>query len=421
MHETLQYDKDSRWRTIPLIVAGNIFEWYDFAVYGYAVDAIARNFFPASDSAAGLIQAFGVFAVGFLGRIGGGLLYGVVGDRIGRFCALRMSLASMAVSTALISLLPGYTAIGMLAPVLLTVLRLLQGASIGGEFPTSLTVVAETMAPGKKAFASGLVAGAAVVGFVCGSAVGALVQSILSPAEMAAWGWRIPFGIGSILAVVMWKLRAGLGTEIKANRAACADEQVAGAANLKRGGRTFAGAALYMVGFYVPFLYLSTPLGRSKAWLFTAALMILSLASPIAGLVADRYGVRKLLLVSGIVFTSASPLLLWMVADGRHVAPAVIAFAFLYAPINAVGMLPLVQQFPEHLRLTGFSLSFNVAAVAFGGCSPLLAELIVRQTGTVSGLWWLLLAAAPLSLWAWRTANITENGLRGRTPVPGSN
>jgi len=184
--------------------------WYDFAAYGYFVSLIAAQFFPEQDRTAGLLAAFGVFALGFLGRVGGGFLYGLISARLGRARALQLSVVLMAVSTVLMGVLPTYAKIGMLAPVLLTVLRLLQGLSIGGEFATSITMLAERADRKQRGLMSGIVGGAACAGFVLGASVAALRAWGLSPPQMHSWGWRIPFLSGSLLGLLAYLMRRQL-------------------------------------------------------------------------------------------------------------------------------------------------------------------------------------------------------------------
>ena len=161
-------------------------------VYSYS-SPLSRIFFPNNNRFASLLAAFGVFALGFVGRIGGSLIYGFISDYKGRSFALRASVLLMATATTAIGFLPTYADIGTLAPILLIALRLLQGLSIGGEFATSLTLLAEATAPKRRGLTSSLVGGAGILGFLSGSAIGALVSSLLTQQHLERWGWRIPF------------------------------------------------------------------------------------------------------------------------------------------------------------------------------------------------------------------------------------
>src|SRR4030095_16449270 len=168
-------------------IAGNVMEWYDFAVYGYFAQTIGQHFFPSKDPVASLIAAFGVFAAGFLMRPIGGLVFGHIGDRIGRKAALTLSVVAMAVPTFLIGMLPDYAQIGVTASVLLVVLRLVQGLSIGGEYTTSVVFLVDGAAPNRRGLmGSGSIFGA-VAGILLGSAIGAMLTSVWSSDTVYAW------------------------------------------------------------------------------------------------------------------------------------------------------------------------------------------------------------------------------------------
>jgi MHS family proline/betaine transporter-like MFS transporter len=188
-------DQDSRAkqrRAILAGIAGNVMEWYDFTVYGYFAAIIGRQFFPAEDPISSLLAAFGVFAAGFLMRPFGSLLFGHIGDKMGRKAALTASVALMAVPTFLIGLLPTYEQIGIAGSALLVLLRLVQGLSVGGEYTTSAIFLVERSTPGHRGFLGSFGPFGACGGVLLGSAIGALVTSILEPASIQSWGWRVP-------------------------------------------------------------------------------------------------------------------------------------------------------------------------------------------------------------------------------------
>src|SRR5437763_7857028 len=168
---------------------GNVLEWYDFAIYGYFASQIGRQFFPHEDAVAQLLSAFGVFALGYLMRPVGGALIGHIGDRFGRRAALTLSVAAMAIPTFLIGLLPGYATLGLLAPVALTLLRMVQGLSAGGEYTSSMVFLVEHAPPGRRGLMGALVSCGACSGILLGSAVGAAFAAALSTEALDAWGW----------------------------------------------------------------------------------------------------------------------------------------------------------------------------------------------------------------------------------------
>jgi MHS family proline/betaine transporter-like MFS transporter len=186
---------------------GNTLEWYDFAIYGYFAAQIGRHFFPHEDAVAQLLSTFGVFAVGYLMRPIGGVIVGHIGDTLGRRAALTFSVSAMAIPTFLIGLLPGYQTIGVLAPVGLTLLRVVQGLSVGGEYTGSMVFLVEHAPEGQRGLMGALGASGATVGMLLGSAVGAAFAASMSTAALDAWGWRIPFLLGLVVGVAGYILR----------------------------------------------------------------------------------------------------------------------------------------------------------------------------------------------------------------------
>jgi len=178
---------------------GNVLEWYDFAIYGYFAAIIGRQFFPHENAVAQLLSAFGIFAVGYLMRPIGGALIGHIGDRFGRRAALTFSVLAMAVPTFLIGLLPGYATLGLVAPIALTVLRVVQGLSVGGEYTSSMVFLVERAPEGRRGLMGALAASGATCGILLGSAVGAGFAASMSEQALETWGWRVPFLFGLVV------------------------------------------------------------------------------------------------------------------------------------------------------------------------------------------------------------------------------
>jgi MFS family permease len=194
-------------RMIAAGLIGNVLEWYDFAIYGYFATAIGRHFFPHEDAVAQLLSAFGVFALGYLMRPVGGVVIGHIGDRFGRRAALTFSVAAMAIPTFLIGLLPGYATLGLLAPIALTFLRMVQGLSVGGEYTSSMVFLVEHAPDGRRGLMGALASVGATGGILLGSAVGAGFAASMSDATLEAWGWRIPFLLGLVVGIAGYFLR----------------------------------------------------------------------------------------------------------------------------------------------------------------------------------------------------------------------
>src|SRR5262247_1637376 len=197
----------SKYRMVAAGMIGNVLEWYDFAIYGYFATAIGHHFFPHEDAVAQLLSAFGVFALGYLMRPIGGVVVGHIGDRFGRRAALTFSVAAMAIPTFLIGLLPGYATIGILAPVALTLLRMVQGLSVGGEYTSSMVFLVEHAPEGRRGLMGALISCGAAGGILLGSAVGAAFAASMSNAALEAWGWRIPFLLGLAVGIAGYILR----------------------------------------------------------------------------------------------------------------------------------------------------------------------------------------------------------------------
>ena len=203
----------SQQRAIIAGIAGNVMEWYDFSVYGYFATVIGRHFFPAQDATSSLIAAFGVFAAGFLMRPLGSLIFGHIGDKLGRKLALATSVMVMAVPTFMIGILPTYQQIGLLAPVLLVLLRLVQGLSVGGEYTTSSIFLVERAEASHRGFLGSFVPLGATGGVLLGSAVGAAVTTALNQAAVNSWGWRLAFLLGLLVGGIGFATRRQLADD----------------------------------------------------------------------------------------------------------------------------------------------------------------------------------------------------------------
>ena len=193
---------------------GNVMEWYDFAVYGYFAGILGKLFFPSSDPGLSLIASFGAFAAGFLMRPLGGILFGRIGDSMGRQAAMSLSVLAMAIPTVLMALLPTYDQIGIFAPITLVGLRVIQGLSVGGEYTSSLIYLAENGPSHRKAFTAIWGSWGAVLGMLLGSGVGLVTASFLTPEALELWGWRIPFALGGLVALSGWWIRRRLPIEL---------------------------------------------------------------------------------------------------------------------------------------------------------------------------------------------------------------
>ena len=266
-------------RTVVAGAIGNLLEWYDFGLFGFFASVIARQIMPPGDRLASLLETFGVFAAGFLNSPLGGVVFGYVGDRLGRKRALELSVLLMAVATTLIGLLPPYSAIGLAAPLLLTLMRLLQGISVGGEYVGSMSFLSEHASPASRAFFGSWSSFSVVLGSLLGSGTAALLTGLLSEAQLLAWGWRLPFLGGILIGVVGLWLRLGIEESPSFLRLQKSGNLAANpiAETMRKDlgplAITLGLAGLLSVGFYLPFIWLPTwlsqinrpPLGEDQA------------------------------------------------------------------------------------------------------------------------------------------------------------
>jgi MFS transporter, MHS family, proline/betaine transporter len=383
-------------RTLLAGAIGNVLEWYDFALYGYFAPIFAALFFPSDSPSTSLISAFGVFAVGFLARPLGALLFGYWGDTLGRRNALAWSILLMAIPTCLVGLLPTYEAIGALAPIALTLCRFLQGLSVGGEFTGSATFLVEHAAASQRGYVGSWAGFSAQIGALLGSCVGALIASSLADEALRQWGWRIPFVMGGFIAVVGWYLR----TRVPESPAF---EAIRRAGNVttspvrdvfttqRRAVAQIIGLVwLHGVAFYLLYVYLTTYLVTVTTTslatvlvLNTSCMTLLALLIPLMGAWSDRIGQPPLLIAgaAGIAILSY-PCFLWLTSqDLPRMITAQMVLTVLVACYMGPFFAAVAQLLPTPLRYTGLSVGYNIGAALFGGTAPLIATLLIEWSG----------------------------------------
>lgn len=383
---------------------GNVLEWYDFAVYGYFASVIGRTFFPGEDPVAQLLSAYGIFAVGFVARPLGGMVVGHIGDRHGRRAALTLSVAAMALPTCLIGLLPGYQTLGIAAPILLTVLRLIQGLSVGGETTTSIVFLVEHAPERRRAVMATVSCGGATVGIMMGSAAGAVLSSVLSPEALHSWGWRIPFVLGLLVAVAGYFIRRDMVEEPRTAPARLPlVEAVHGHGLLI--ARLFGMSVLNACGFFVMFVYIVTWLQEDgvdagRALEINTVNMVLQVLMMFAtAWLSDRIGRKPLMLTAtALCFAYALPLL-WLM---HHLSPGLIfigQFGFTLLLGTTWGVQPalMVESTPPGVRCTMIAIAFNLAMGLVGGLSPLAATWLVAVTRHALSPAYLVMAAAAVT------------------------
>ena len=375
---------------------GNVLEWYDFALYGYFAPVLATLFFPSEQHWASLLSAFGVFAIGFLARPLGALLFGYWGDTVGRRSTLALSIILMAIPTFCIGLLPTYETIGLFAPFALTCCRFLQGLSVGGEFTGSVTYLVEHADSSRRGYIGSWGGFSAQIGALLGSGAGALIASNVSSQALYEWGWRIPFLAGSLIALIGWYLRMCLPESPAFERARYAGTL---SASPIREVLTSQRAAVTQViglvllhgtGFYLLYVYLSTyltavtsiPLG-SVLTINTACMILLALLIPLMGRLSDSVGQKPLLATgaAGLALTSY-PMFVWLTSEDVYLTlVAQVLLTVLMSCYLGPFFAAVVELFPTRLRYSGLSIGYNIASALFGGTAPLVATFLIQWTG----------------------------------------
>ncbi|MEJ7745137.1 MAG: MFS transporter [Nocardioidaceae bacterium] len=406
-------DPETRRRVVAACFVGNFVEWFDYAVYGYLAATISTVFFPASDPTTGLLLTFAVFAVSFFIRPLGGFFWGHIGDKIGRRTALSYSILIMSIATFAIAFLPSYAAVGLLSPVLLLLVRIVQGFSASGEYAGASSFLVEYAPRGRRGVYAAVVPASTAAGLLFGSLLAALLTGVLSDADMHTWGWRLPFLLAAPMGLIGRYIRMRL-EDTPAFRALEQDETVARTPILEifRTHRhklvlALGAALLNAVAFYVLLSYMPTYLseelgfGDSESFLATT----ISLATYIGfifvtGIASDRYGRKTMLILASTLFIVAT-VPAFMLLDGASLLTVVLIQIVLGAMLTLNdGTLPsfLAEMFPTRVRYTGFAVSFNLANAIFGGTAPFVATLLISRTGSNVAPAWYLVAAAAVSL-----------------------
>ncbi len=409
-------------RSILAGALGNTLEWYDFAVYGFLATTFAHNFFPTSDAFVGLISTFGIFAASFLMRPLGGIIFGHVGDRYGRRRALLLSVGLMCVSTVAIGVLPTYASVGVLAPCLLLLLRLLQGVSIGGEYTTSAIFLAEISPVRWRGLITSFSSTGATGGILLGSAVGAATASVMSQEALVAWGWRVPFLLGVVLGLSTLVLRQGTQETTLVTRelreTPLVQAFLSDGANI---ARSIALNVMLGVGFYMLFVYLTTYMqqvdhleSRTALQINTVSMVVLVLLCPAFAALSDVIGRKRMMLLSlSALMLAAWPLFRLIDGGGPStVLGAQIGFAVLLA--GYIGPMPcvLVEMFKAQTRCSAMSVGYNLALGVAGGTVPMIAVYLVNRLHDDMGPAIYLILAAGVSLIA--AATLTD---RTRQPL----
>jgi MHS family proline/betaine transporter-like MFS transporter len=392
---------------------GSVVEWFDVAVFAYLAAVIGSVFFSTQDPTTALLNSFAVFGVAFVVRPLGGIFFGALGDRIGRQKTLAWVILLVSGATLAIGLLPGYDTLGVAAPVLLVVFRLIQGFSAGGEMGGASAFVAEYSPPRRRGYLVAWVETGCILGFLLGSVVVLLLNLALTDAQVASWGWRLPFLLAAPLGAVGLYIRSRLEetpefAALRARGGVAKNPLLESVrdhwpAILRTGGfALFQNATLYVILTFVP-TYLSETLGYSSVVASTSSVVSMSvmvLLIPALGAVSDRAGRRPVLATScGLALLLAYPMFLLMgkgdpaTAVLAHVVLGVVLAIFLGPTLAAMNEL-----FDTRVRYGGFSLGYNLSVSAFGGTAPFLVTLLIAATGNDASPAFYVMAAALVTL-----------------------
>jgi len=405
---------DSRHRLKSIIggATGNLVEWYDWYVYAAFALYFAPHFFPEGDRTAQLMNSAAVFAVGFLMRPVGAWIMGIYADRHGRKAGLTLSVTLMCAGSLLIAVTPDYEAIGVFAPALLVLARMLQGLSVGGEYGASATYLSEMAGKQRRGFFSSFQYVTLISGQLLAICVLLVLQNVMPEAALDEWGWRIPFAIGGVLAIVVFYIRRGLAETESFTNAKKEGIAVSGLGELfLRHPREAAVVMLLTAGgtlaFYAYSIYMQKFLVNTSGFsrevasqINAGTLFVFMLLQPLAGALSDRIGRKPLMVgfgIAGVLFTYPIFSALETTRDPL-VAFALVLCALIivtgYTSINAVVKAEL---FPAHVRALGVALPYALANTIFGGTAEYVA-LWFKAEGMEQGFYWYVTVMIGLSL-----------------------
>jgi MHS family alpha-ketoglutarate permease-like MFS transporter len=402
---------------------GNLVEWYDWYVYSAFSLYFAGAFFPKGNLTVQLLNTAGIFAIGFLMRPIGGWLMGTFADKRGRKNALTFSVLLMSAGSLIIAITPDYKQIGIAAPILLVLARIIQGLSVGGEYGTSATYLSEMATKKDRGFYSSFQYVTLIMGQLLALAVLILLQRVfLTEEQLHSWGWRIPFGIGAALAIIVMYLRRSLQESVSLDKKEDKYKNARGSlralaehprAVLTVIGLTIGGTvAFYTFTTYMQkFLVNTNGFGKDEATLISSlTLIVFMLIQPLYGYISDRIGRKPMLKTFGILGTITTiPILTYLSHTHNFwVAFGLIMLALLivsnYTAINAVVKAEL---FPAHIRALGVGFPYAVAVSVFGGSAEYIA-LLFKEAGHENWFFWYVTGCIIISLVIYVTMNDTQ-------------
>lgn len=410
--QAAEHSRRERRKAFVGATSGHLIEWYDYGIYGFLAVYVGQAFFSAASPAIALLSSFATFALSFFVRPLGGLVFGPLGDRIGRKRTMALVMFLMAGSTFAIGLLPTYGAVGLLAPVLLVLVRCIQGLSAGGEIGTVTTFIAEYAGPARRGFSTSLLMSTAVLGLMLGSIVANGMTAVLGAEAMQDRGWRIPFLIagplGFIAAYIRSRLEDSAEFQALAESGHTEKQPLRASLSWKRalflvfGIITLHSSLFYLVLTFAS-TFLTTHLGFSyetRLWFVLIAAGTSAILMPLGGMYTDRYGRRNFLIAVAVLSIFS---LAWFFLSAPGATPAqffwpLMACAVSFGLFASSTYAVMTELIPTHIRSTGISLAYNIPVAVFGGSAPLIASAFITATGDITSPVYFFIATAIISL-----------------------
>jgi len=416
----------SKFSTVFRVTSGNFIEMYDFFLFGFYATYISKAFFPSDSEYASLMLTFATFGAGFLMRPLGAIFLGGYIDRIGRRKGLVLTLGIMATGTAMVAFIPSYATIGLLAPLLVLIGRLLQGFSAGVELGGVSVYLSEMATPGHKGFYVSWQSASQQVAIIFSAALGYILNESVSKEVIADWGWRIPFFIGCLIIPIVFQIRRSLQEteEFLAKKHHPTFKEII--KSLKINWQlVVAGMMLIVmttVSFYLITVYTPT-FGKSVMKLSIVDSLLITLFVglsnfiwlPVMGALSDKIGRWPIMaLFSGLALFTTYPALNWLVSNPsyEHMLAVELWLSFLYGSYNGATIVALTEIIPIQIRTTGFSLAYSLATALFGGFTPLVSTWLIETTGDKASPGYWMAMAGGMGLIA--TALIYRGIVRGK-------
>jgi len=393
---------------------GNALEWFDYGLYGYFAAIISSQFFPSKDPVTALMLTFIVFGVGFVMRPIGGLIFGHYADKVGRRNALTWTVILMGISTFAIGCLPTYAQVGILAPVLLAVCRLLQGVSTGGEWGSCMSFLAEYATPHNRGFIVSWSQFSIAVGLLLGSGSGALLSSLLSPEAMNAWGWRLPFWSGMLIAMYGFYVRRKVDEtpvfkQCEENHTLAQTPLMDVLKNYRRETILSFGIVIgWTISYWIIMAYMPTYISKVLKFPLAVGLsyntfliIVFMIAIPFTGILADKVGRKPVMIGAALGFIILGYPLFYVLSTTQNpvVLLSVMAvLAILEALVCGGATVAMTEIFPTNVRCSAIAIGYNIAVACFGGTAPFVSTWLISTTGNNLAPTYYLIAGSAVSL-----------------------